>query len=320
MKRPILVKNQIPLSIGGNTMYGLYIDPEINISSDVSIWYNGDYAIATFISNKNITIKTPGFVEIMILGGGGNGGGGNYIYVDSYGGFPLDLNFSGGGGGAGELKFINAYLSDKSFSIIVGAANQNSYFDILCASAGGNGLGNRYKNGGYSNGFIGGNGDWDRIARSGGGAGGIENGNNPGTGYSGDGGHGVNLLNIGWNDTSLGIAGGGGGGGSYFPSYSTNPGYGVNGGGNGSKGNEWIGGYAYGTGFPATQYGSGGGGGSFGYASQPSGPGAFGPYPTAGGSGYQGLVKLKWKYKNKNYTMTQEAWDLINGKSNIIVL
>ena len=77
---------------------------------------------------------TGATVEALVIAGGGNGGG-----------YPTN-GVGGGGGGGGHLYNTAVSLSDASYTITVGGANQNSIFGQLIAIYGGNG-GNYYYEG-----------------------------------------------------------------------------------------------------------------------------------------------------------------------------
>ena len=99
------------------------------------------YRVRAYATNSNGTVYgttvamiTGATVEALVIAGGGNGGG-----------YPTN-GVGGGGGGGGHLYNTAVSLSDASYTITVGGANQNSIFGQLIAIYGGNG-GNYYYEG-----------------------------------------------------------------------------------------------------------------------------------------------------------------------------
>ena len=251
------------------------------------------YKIHTFTSvgSTNFVVTSGGSVQVLVVGGGGGGGG----------------NYTGGGGGAGGAVFNSAFsITSGTYSVTVGAlgagwagysvasgtgskggdstfsnitgyggggggdptnASYNSYMDGGCGGGAGGpnastyvGVGSQGGNGGAGTGGTG--------CGGGGGMGGV--GVACVSGQSGAGGPGATYT-IGGQ--SYLICGGGGGGGYTSGGFTR------------GLGGSGIGG-AGGTmdslnGFPATYYGSGGGGS----------PGNSAP----GGNGYQGIVIIAYK-------------------------
>ena len=251
------------------------------------------YRIHTFTSvgSTNFIVTNGGTAQVLVAGGGGGGGG----------------NYTGGGGGAGGAVFNSAFsITAGTYSVTVGAlgagwagysvasgtgskggdstfsnitgyggggggdptnASYNSYMDGGCGGGAGGpnastyvGVGSQGGNGGAGTGGTG--------CGGGGGMGGV--GVACVSGQSGAGGPGATYT-IGGQ--SYLICGGGGGGGYTSGGFTR------------GLGGSGIGG-AGGTmdslnGFPATYYGSGGGGS----------PGNSAP----GGNGYQGIVIIAYK-------------------------
>ena len=112
------------------------------------------YTVHYFTStgNSTFTVTKGGKVDVLIVGGGGSGG------VDH-----------GGGGGAGELIFKeNVFVSESSYTVVVGAGGaavnnvrsrlpandgNDSQFDVYTASGGGGGDGRDGGSGGGGRGF-----------------------------------------------------------------------------------------------------------------------------------------------------------------------
>jgi len=241
-------------------------------------------------------------VAVVAVGGGGNASSGSCA------------QYAGGGGGGGALAYANgiSVTPGSSYTVRVGPANCNSYFNTeVNAGEGSNASGINGGNGGvvtagtgYSGGKGGGGGT--PSTRSGGGGGGGAGG------YAGVGGLGGKGLTAG----AAGSGGAGGGGGSqYTCAYSSGnftwPGGGGGGGvglfgqgssgaatsagslqgGNGGSGgsNGAAGSYASGSwpGGIGGTYGGGGGGGGFNYCAPYWGGGSSGP-------GRPGAVRIVW--------------------------
>ena len=230
-----------------------------------------DYVILTLTSSGVLTVSRTITTDIWMCGGGGNGG---------------DTSQSvqgGGGGGGGYINSISKQLSGNTTCIIGTAAGVTSLGTTI-ANAGGNGSGNNGGNG-----------------ASGGGSGGTLQA--PGTG------EGVSTIPAGFGVSNAHCAGGGGGSGMWsgFQTFSGGVGgsNGANGGNNiavssgpayGGSGGEKGGGggglcsnsaISMNNGGNATYYGSGGGGGGSYVSSE--------ILLGTGGSGYQGVVYIRWK-------------------------
>lgn len=248
------------------------------------ITYDGNATIYTYTVSGTFTTIKPLIAEILIIAGGGGGGAdigggggsGGLIYNTTYE-IPIgtyNINIGGSGGGA---------TGDRTSSLGKGYNGQNSSFHTLIAVGGGGGSG--YNNGqGNFGGGGGGSGSADSCTVELGGNATENQGFNGGAGscYSMGGGGGSNSsgtdgiaygqAGYGGNGTNISISGtyycyaGGGGAGSLL---------GTAGLGNCGGGNGVISGNAN----SASNYGSGGGGGGQnGY----------------GGSGYQGIIIIRF--------------------------
>lgn len=151
------------------------------------------YKVHIFTSSASATVNTPGFCDVLLVGGGG-------------GGSRVDSNSGGGGGGGGHLEIANAYLSTGTLTVTVGAGGATSDTVNLPGYYGGTSrLGSIYSPGGSGGG--GRSSMNNGPAASGGGGAGSDNAGmvTGGTGTSGIGNNGGNGVHTG---------GGGGGGGA----------------------------------------------------------------------------------------------------------
>ena len=230
-----------------------------------------EYTVLTLTSSGTLTVNRSINTDIWLCGGGGNGGDTSQTVMGA------------GGGGGGYIASANIQLSGNVACVIGAAAGETSLGSTI-ANAGGNGSG---QSGGSGS--------------SGGGSGGTSQ--SPGTGM------GVSTIPVDFGLTDAHCAGGGGGAGIWagFPRFSgggggsnganggnntTVPSGGVYGGTGGQKGGGG-GGLASNSvvsmnnGGNAKYYGSAGGGGGSWVDS--------GILFGMGGSGYQGVVYIRWK-------------------------
>ena len=247
------------------------------IESDATI--DGEaYTVLTITGSGMLTVNRPIDVDVWLCGGGGNGGRG------------AANSHSGGGGGGGRIASVNMQISDN----------------IACVTGAGGGaatsLGNLVATGGV------GGGSGDGGAGASGGGSGASGG---GSGAAGTG-SGISTIPAAFGLSDAHCAGGGGGaiywytygsstifysggnggsngaGGSASAQGSPVPGAGGEKGG-GDGGNGAVGETAFmANGYDATFYGSGGGGGGSGRINNNTSSGT-------GGSGYQGVVYIRWK-------------------------
>jgi len=290
--------------------YNLTLNPRIIIApiiiatNTTNITYNNRTVLYYFYpsgatTNKTYSVNITGVadnVSLLVIAGGGAGSGAG------------SSNNAGGGGGAGGVYYNSTYLLNiGNYSLFIGAGGVghisgfyngiNSSFGSIQAMAGG--AGGTY-GAGTRPGMDGGSG----------GGGGGENNSAGGLGLSGQGNNG------GYGNTSSnGATGGGGGAGAVgtnginSPLAGGNGGNGISinitgtpiyyaGGGGGATGASGAGGLGglggggeggtYGSGNAANYYGGGGGG-----------AGASGS-TVAGGSGYAGIVILRYDISNSS--------------------
>ena len=272
------------------------VNTDVKVGYKISGLNDGKEEAVVFTKHSyGITWNAPGNlnnVEYLIVGGGGGGG-----KASGAG------DRSGGGGGAGGFKEgqINAvYRSSLSISVGAGGPEGSSGVDssitgdsiqLIAYGGGAGGFGwTAAKSGGSGGGGLAAKGAGGSVKVVGegnaGGAGGIISGNNNvGGGGGGAGGAGVSGPNGGTGGAGKisSITGeeiyyaAGGGGGSRYNTYQALGGIGSNGGGYGGKGN---------SGGAAKNYGCGGGGSSYNRGK-------------TGGSGYQGIVVLRYAYNFK---------------------
>ena len=280
----------------------------ISYSGENSVSTDGDWRIVRWTSPGSLTVanassNASSSIDFLCIGGGGGGAGGR----------------AGGGGGAGEFKQGSVVVSNGTFTITVGtgggSATQGGYTSIsgltnVDANGGGGGNGGSSPGSGGGGGHAGSGGpggfqsggsgyDGGNISNGvflAGGGGGLDrtpngtgrsaepspplSGPSPyGPGRGGNGGDGI-------TSDLFGVSGcAGGGGGAQGTPGRDSDGAGVGGspgGGNGGRGRD--GGGLDGTGGAATTFGSGGGG---------SGD----PAPGGAGSGYPGVVYIRYRYQ-----------------------
>lgn len=222
---------------------------------------NMEYIVLTITGSGTFTANRPIAADIWLCGGGGSGGGGP--------------NSSGsGGGGGGYTASANVQLSGST-ACVIGAAEGGSSIGAILANAGSigdvNGGDGGSGGGGSGGGGSGGSGAGTSTvpaafglsdAHCAGGGGGAHSGSS-GLGSGGAGG--TNGTN-GYDGTTSGAASGvggtfGGGGGGLASGMDSM-----------RRGND------------ATFYGSGGGG-----------TGMYNGTRSMGGSGYQGVIYVRWK-------------------------
>ena len=238
---------------------GAYTESEITIDGVA-------YTMLTITGSGTLTVNRAISADVWLCGGGGNGSG-------------AGASNSGGGGGGGYIANTSVQLSGD-VACVVGAAAGATSLGNTVANAGGNGSGSNGGNG-----------------ASGGGAGAQSGAAGTGAGVStipadfaltdahcagGGGGAGF----FGASNMHSGGAGGsnGSGGGAGIQGSSPQAGAGgATGGGGGGLASNMA---AMNNGASATFYGSGGGGG---------GSGAYFSVYGAGGSGYQGVIYIRWK-------------------------
>jgi len=199
-----------------------------------------------------LTVNSPGWVDVLLVGGGGGGAGRD----------------AGGGGGGGEVRFLRRVWVDSDVKIIVGAGGEAgtdggtgataspgrpgapSVFGPYAAAGGGYG-GSHGQDGGFGGsgggggrtgiggtalgvGGNGGNGSGSSNNDAGGGGGGAgEPGANGATNKGGDGGDGIDLSEHFPDFGDSGWFGGGGGGATHRSASSPTAGSGGQGGGGG---------------------------------------------------------------------------------------
>lgn len=232
------------------------------------------YTVLTLTSSGTLTVNRAISADMWLCGGGGNGGGG------------ATGSYSGGGGGGGYIANTSVQLSGD-VACVVGAAAGATSLGNTVANAGGNGSGSNGGNG-----------------ASGGGAGAQSGAAGTGAGVStipadfaltdahcaGGGGGAIYWSTYGSSTTlySGGNGGSNGAGGSASAQGSPVAGTGGEKGG-GAGGNGSTGDTAFmANGYDATFYGSGGGGGGSGRLNNNTSSGT-------GGSGYQGVMYIRWK-------------------------
>lgn len=248
------------------TYTGTYAESELSIGGVA-------YTMLTITGSGTLTVSRPIDVDVWLCGGGGNGSG-------------AGASNSGGGGGGGYIANTNVQLSGD-VACVVGAAAGATSLGSTVANAGGNGSGANGGNG-----------------ASGGGAGAQSGAAGTGAGMStipavfglsdahcaGGGGGAIYWSTYGSSTTlySGGNGGSNGAGGSASAQGSPVAGAGGEKGG-GAGGNGSTGDTAFmANGYDATFYGSGGGGGGSGRLNNNTSSGT-------GGSGYQGVVYIRWK-------------------------
>lgn len=248
------------------TYTGTYAESELSIGGVA-------YTMLTITGSGTLTVSRPIDVDVWLCGGGGNGSG-------------AGASNSGGGGGGGYIANTNVQLSGD-VACVVGAAAGATSLGSTVANAGGNGSGANGGNG-----------------ASGGGAGAQSGAAGTGAGMStipavfglsdahcaGGGGGAIYWSTYGSSTTlySGGNGGSNGAGGSASAQGSPVAGAGGEKGG-GAGGNGSTGDTAFmANGYDATFYGSGGGGGGSGRLNNNTSSGM-------GGSGYQGVVYIRWK-------------------------
>lgn len=238
-----------------------------------------EYVVLTVTSSGRFTVSRPINVDIWMCGGGGNGS-------------PSKKGSYSGGGGSGAKVYETSYLVNDGYdwSITVGAATGNTQSFIFYANGGDTASGAVGASGGSGGGGGGTPGAWSNVDAADGGRG-----------------DGKTKIPSAFGISNIHCGGGGGGGGSYS-SYSGSTVRGGDGGSNGENGesssttanngrggsgsdgggnggNAAKGGMSVSAGGNARYYGSGGGGG---------GGGGF-EKDQSGGSGYQGVVYIRWK-------------------------
>lgn len=233
---------------------------------------DGDYRLLAFTGSGTLTIDKPVNVEVCVVGGGANG-------------------TKGGPGGAGAYMKHSVIQALDSCPVVVGAAQGDSYFGGIHATAVSG------KNGGTGGGGF----AWNQTG--------------PGAAGTGDG-----LSKYPFNDTSYTLWNGkphsAGGAGGTYGEYSDGDFYYRDGGAGGTNGSNGINnnqatstgnviyGGSYGggrgggyealndsnaaRGGNATYYGSGAGGGGQFWSADTIGDGKY-----SGGSGYQGIVYMR---------------------------
>lgn len=248
------------------TYTGTYAESELSIGGVA-------YTMLTLTSSGTLSVTRAISVDVWLCGGGGNGSG-------------AGASNSGGGGGGGYIANTNVQLSGD-VACVVGAAAGATSLGSTVANAGGNGSGANGGNG-----------------ASGGGAGAQSGAAGTGAGVStipadfaltdahcaGGGGGAIYWYTYGSSTTlySGGNGGSNGAGGSASAQGSPVAGAGGEKGG-GAGGNGATGDTAFmANGYDATFYGSGGGGGGSGRLNSDTSSGT-------GGSGYQGVVYIRWK-------------------------
>jgi len=284
----------------------LGISETLTLSLSAGAATNGDieYEYEVFLSSGTwnwVNAGSPSTVDVLLVAGGGGGG-----------------SRQGGGGGAGGVRIAENVSVSGNVTITIGAGGaggtsggrgangSNSSFGSESATGGGGGGGRTTDNSGNSGGSGGGSAGQDvsggtgssgqgsnggrsnvQLANSGGGGGGKSE---PGSdaanvaeasNKAGDGGDGITLASIGWDDAIAAgapSAVGGGGGGACFGNTTGFGVGGLGGGANGVASGSPSGSIA---GNPGTANTGGGGGGSFASGDQ-------------GGSGGSGLVIVRW--------------------------
>ena len=264
-----------------------------------TVSYDGNFRIHTFTADGMFTVIKGGLARYLVVGGGGaggrgfgGGGGGGGVLEGDIVLSPLSLAFNTIAIGTGGVKgtyptastwttfiYAGTYLADIQYIRSNGGGYGGSTYDDGEGSAGASGGGKTwYKASGYNNGidgqgFHGGsNIPWQLpYAGAGGGGAGEAGFDSSSTRYGGKG----KMSRITGQDVYYG-AGGGGGGAESRPNTF---GYGgLGGGGNGS---------CDAGGQDGSFYGAAGGGGGM------STLGAL----YDGGSGYQGVVIIRYRYK-----------------------
>ena len=238
---------------------GAYTESELSIGGVA-------YTMLTLTSSGTLTVNRAISADVWLCGGGGNGSG-------------AGASNSGGGGGGGYIANTSVQLSGD-VACVVGAAAGATSLGSTVANAGGNGSGANGGNG-----------------ASGGGAGARSGAAGTGAGMStipavfglsdahcAGGGGGAGFFSAGnmHSGGAGGSNGSGGGAGIQGSSPQAGAGGATGGGGGGLASNT----AAMNNGASATFYGSGGGGG---------GSGAYFSVYGAGGSGYQGVIYIRWK-------------------------
>lgn len=243
-----------------------------------------EYIVLTLTSSGTLTANRAISADVWLCGGGGNGGDGT-----SFDGSASGVSNSAGGGGGGYIATAPMQLTG-GITCVIGAARGTSEFGETTA-AGGKTPSNQ--NGG---------------AGASGGGGGLRYRSNNSTYTAGTGGRGSGSSTIpamfGLTDRHCA----GGAGGVFIYDAFRWSGVGGSNGGNGAPGDvtetngrpqailggERGGGMGRGSmndqwnSQDATFYGSGGGGGLCSYFSSEA-------YKTLGGSGYQGVIYIRWK-------------------------
>jgi hypothetical protein len=266
-----------------------------------NVTISGGYKYHVFKSSGTFTVNEPGFAEVLAVAGGGGGGG-----------------LGGGAGGGGVLTLgTHRRINSGSYPVLVGAGgpgvsansmtsgnngNDSSVAGIVAIGGGGGGTyggtgrGNDGGSGGGAgtsgvtassgisgqgnNGGIGFSASSPNAIHGGGGGGYSAVGGNAGSFTGGNGGQGYSLpTDLRPLLDNFTVVSSGGGGGARFNTFSTNgtPGTGGTGAGNGSTNGANAG--------SATTYGSAGGG-----SGQTAPSGTWG----ASGSGYQGIVIIRY--------------------------
>lgn len=221
------------------------------------------YTMLTITGSGTLTVNRAISADVWLCGGGGNGSG-------------AGASNSGGGGGGGYIANTSVQLSGDVACVVGAAAGATSLGDVT-ATGGASGVG--------SNGGSGGSG----------GGGGGSGGSGAGTStvpsafglidaHCAGGGGGAGFFSAG-NMLSGGAGGSSGGdGGAGFQGSSPQAGAGgATGGGGGGLASNMA---SMNNGASATFYGSGGGGG---------GSDAYFSVYGSGGSGYQGVIYIRWK-------------------------
>lgn len=255
------------------TYTGTYAESELSIGGVA-------YTMLTITGSGTLTVNRAISADVWLCGGGGNGASGN--------GWPASFpNVSGGGGGGGGyIASANVQLS-SDITCVIGAAAGATSLGSTVASAGGSASD---QNGG--SGASGGGGTYNREGSGAGGSGDGSNTVPAGFGVSDPhcAGGGAGGFFASGNYCNGGAGGSNGGNGGNPNRVSDSPTSGGAGGtkGGGAGGRAVFGNISANAGSSATFYGGGGGGG--GQAGDQSSTGSG-----AGGSGYQGVIYIRWK-------------------------